>query len=469
MSNEKGSTAEGDFHVTEKLSEEQMRKNDAFNIGSYFLTLFWEEPFFLRIFQACDRVRSRLVPTAGVCVYEGRPTFLWNPDFVSPLPAKHVIGLLKHEAYHLIYNHCTSRRREPHMLWNWATDLSINSVISPSELPEGGLVPGKPFTKPSYWDKMDPASQERFEKLSNLIASFEPNHSADWYFERLLEDPTIKKMIEEAKYAEELLKKLGKECPLNGGGDDHSKWGKSVNGDGIETDLSDGERKLIEAEMRDALASAIREADGGNRWGSIPASMQGRIRSLLSNEVDWRAVLRQFVGMSRRSESKTSRKKSSRKNTVIERLTGIEHAFPGRARRHMAAINVYVDQSGSVDDTALSLLYGELNSLSKRTTIKFFPFDTEVDVENSFVWKKGQRRPELGRFRCGGTSFQAVVDHASSDPECDGVIILTDGECSQPTPFRKRLAYLIAPGQRLCFQPRVGEILIQMTGNKAID
>lgn len=460
-------TSKGDFLDRVQVSPEQQKLNDKFEIGKFFLTLFWEEPFFLRIFQACDRIKSRRVPTAGVCVYKESPAFLWNPDFVASLPPKHVIGLLKHEAYHLIYSHVTSRARDPHMLWNWAADLSINCVISENELPEGGLVPGKAFKQPAHWDKMSPEEQARFTKISNLIAGLEPHHSADWYFERLMEDPEVQKMCAEAKAMEELAKKFGKAlADALGGGDDHSKWGKILNEDGTESDIPDGMRRLIEAELKDALAKAVREADGSNRWGSIPASMQGRIRSLLSNEVDWRAVLRQFVGMSRRSESRTSRKKSSRKNTVVERITGIEHAFPGRSRRHTAAINVYVDQSGSVDDESLTLLYGELRSLAKRTTIKFFPFDTEVDVEHSFVWKKGQTKPDLNRFRCGGTSFQACVDHANADPECDGMVILTDGECYQPTPYRKRLAYLIVPGRKLLFEPRVGEIVIQMQGNK---
>ena len=53
--------------------------------------------------------------------------------------AKQVKGLLKHECYHLVFEHTTQRKHEPHIIWNYGTDCAINSVIPEDELPECGL------------------------------------------------------------------------------------------------------------------------------------------------------------------------------------------------------------------------------------------------------------------------------------------------------------------------------------------
>lgn len=472
MTKVESNTSEGTLAKRKKVTPEQQAENDKFDLGPYFLNLFWSEPFFISVFRHLSRIKDRkLVPTAGVAIVRDRPTLLWNPDFVASLPHAHIFGLLKHEAYHLIYRHVTGRRQEPHRIWNWACDLAINCALNPEELPEGGLVPGKAFKRPADedWAEMSSQEQERFEKLSALIAGLETEHSAEWYFERLLEDETIQEMMAEMQAAEDLAKAIGKQLAdaLEGGADAHDLWGKAVDADGNEVELPDGMRQLIEGEIRQAIAEGVKAADGGNKWGSVPSYMQKSIRAMISSEVDWRALLRQFVGHSRRANWRSSRKKLNRKEGAVFEATGLSHVYPGRGRDHEANIFVYVDQSGSVDDASLELLYGELRNLSKRTTFHFFPFDTEVDVENSFIWKKGQSRAELGRFRCGGTSFQACIDHANSSKDrCDGVIILSDGECSKPTPCRVRLAYLICPNNKLYFEPSPGEMVIQMTGNK---
>ena len=66
-------------------------------------------------------------------------TMLWNPRFLAALSTRHVIGVMKHECYHLIFEHTTTRRHDPHRVWNYATDLAINSLIPENELPEGFL------------------------------------------------------------------------------------------------------------------------------------------------------------------------------------------------------------------------------------------------------------------------------------------------------------------------------------------
>ena len=89
---------------------------------------------------------------------------------------------------------------------------------------------------------------------------------------------------------------------------------------------------------------------------------------------------------------------------------------PGSRRKYTSSWAVYVDQSGSVGDESLSLLFGELSQLAKKTSFDVYYFDTEVDVDSKFTWKKGSRVSPK-RTRCGGTNFEAPTKHAHQNME----------------------------------------------------
>ena len=118
---------------------------DAFDLTPHLIRLMWDEPFFACILRIVKKIRTNKIPTAGVLAKDGEITMWWNPKFLAGLDPDKVKGLLKHEAYHLIFEHTTTRKHEPHIVWNYATDLAINSLINKDELPEGGLIPGQPF------------------------------------------------------------------------------------------------------------------------------------------------------------------------------------------------------------------------------------------------------------------------------------------------------------------------------------
>ena len=88
-----------------------------------------DEPFFASIVINLKKIKTFSIPTAGVTVKDNALSLFWNPDFVAGLSEKKFFGLMKHECYHLIFQHVVARKQEPHLLWNIATDLAINSLI----------------------------------------------------------------------------------------------------------------------------------------------------------------------------------------------------------------------------------------------------------------------------------------------------------------------------------------------------
>jgi len=401
---------------------EEEAKN--FSLDPHLLNLMWDEPFFSSVLRPITKVKTDSIPTAGVLAKEGSIMMWWNPMFLASLTPKKVKGLLKHECYHLVFEHTTARKHDPHVLWNYATDLAINSVIPEDELPECGLIPGKEFTPltEEQREKMGDDAISRYELISNKIASFPKEKSSEWYFAELMDDEEVREAIEKNNESGDFTLSM----------DDHEGWGE----------MSEEERELIRGKVKQVLREAAKKADSSNSWGSVPSSMRAEIRKLISNEVDWRAILKTAIGTKKRAGRDTSIRRLNRKYPGIH---------PGSRRKYTSSWAVYVDQSGSVDDESLGLLFGELTHLAKRTSFDVYYFDTEVDEENMFSWKKG-RSVNPRRTRCGGTDFEAPTEHAHKHSEkYDGYIILTDGYAPKPKPSKMRRVWIITPDGSLQF------------------
>ena len=117
-----------------------------FDLNKHTARLLMKEPFFAALSRKIDKKASTVVPTAGVKVNQetGQFEMVYNPEFFEGLSDEHRTGVLKHEFYHLIFEHVTGRLPEAGMSrkWNFATDLAINSHLI-GELPEGALIPGE--------------------------------------------------------------------------------------------------------------------------------------------------------------------------------------------------------------------------------------------------------------------------------------------------------------------------------------
>jgi len=433
---------------------------DAFDLDPHLINLMWDEPFFSKVLRPVTKVRSEDIPTAGVLAKDGDINMWWNPYFLAGLTAKRVKGLLKHECFHLVFEHTTTRRMEPHRLHNYATDLAINSMIPEEELPEGGLIPGKAFKPltPEEVEKFGPKATERYTRISDKIAALPKGLSSEQYFALLQEVADDieqggkgKSLAQAMKDGDvrvdgdgNLVDKDGNPVSIVPGGmDDHEGW----------DDMGEEERELLKGKIRQALEKATRECDSSGQWGSIPAETRQKLRDLLVREVDWRSVLKQFCGMTQRADRESNVKRLNRKYPGIH---------PGAHYSYTSSIAVYIDQSGSVGDADLELLFGNLMTLAKHTEFTLFNFDTEVDEKSERVWK-GNKNPGLARTRCGGTDFKAASDHANKNKHrFDGYLILTDGECNDPGPSLLKRGWVIVPDRKLMFSPSKRDFVIKM-------
>ena len=431
-----------------KLASEADAAN--FKLDPHLISLMWSEPFFSKILRKVTKKPSNSIPTAGVLAKDGQLMMWYNLRFMAGLTPAQVKGLLKHECYHLIFEHTTTRRHDPHIIWNYATDLAINSLIPEEELPEGGLIPGKAFAEltEEQKTKMGEESVGRYERVSAKIESFPREKSAEWYFSHLQDVADDIQNEQQGQGGEPGEPGDGEgQGGMPGPMDDHDGW----------DELTDEERQLVKGKVKQALEEAVRDADSSGNWGSVPSGMRGHLRELISKEIPWQSVLKKFCGMTRRANRSSSVKRLNRKYPGIH---------PGSQKGYTSSIAIYIDQSGSVDDEALSLFFGELRNLARQTNFTIFNFDTSVDEDSEREWTRN-RTPGIERTRCGGTDFQAVTDHANKNTSrFDGYLILTDGECYEPTPSRLKRGYVICPGRKLYFDAPKRDFVIQMTQKK---
>ncbi len=389
-----------------------MSDDKTFNLNMHTFRLLQQEPFFASLSRRIHKHASKAIPTAGVCINPHTAQFemLYNPDFMGKLTDKEKLGVLKHEFYHIIFEHVTSRLPPEGMnlKWNVATDLAINSHIM-DELPEGGCIPSKKDTP--------------FE-------SYPVGLSAEAYYDMIKNDDQFKPKDGDGQDGDgQGGQGGGQGDPSQGNAkgqgqgssledynlDDHSGWGEA-----------DEETKAMAKErLKDAMEKAAKDANSGRGWGSVSASVRKQIMDMITPKVDWKKVLRYFIKQSQRADKRSTVRRLNKRFPYI-------HA--GKKVRRQAKIAISIDQSGSVSDSMLAAFFSELNALAAYATFTVIPFDTEVDESLVYEWKKGQKRT-WDRVKCGGTCFDAPTIYVNKN-KFDGHIILTDMEAPKPKPSK---------------------------------
>ena len=365
------------------MSEEEKQE---FDLNKHTARLLMNEPFFAGLSRRVDKRKTTEIPTAGVTVDPKTAQFvlMYNADYFSKLTDTQKLGVLKHEFYHLVFEHVTGRKPEGGLTKkdNMCMDLAINSHLM-GELPDNCCIPGQ---KPFEWA--------------------EPGKSYEWY---------------KANWQEP----EGGEGGEGEGGDptdsfdDHSGWDQ----------VDNTENEIAKERLKEAIKKAAEEANQSGSWGSIPAQCRKEIMDRLKVRINWEKALRYFV--------KTSQK-ADKKSTVRRINKRFPYIHPGKKVKRHARFAVSIDQSGSVDDEMLGKFFAALDKLAKLASFTVVPFDTEVCEDHVFEWKKGKRY-KAERVRYGGTCFDAPTKWVN-ERGFDGHIVLTDMMAPKPVTSKcKRL------------------------------
>jgi len=365
-------------------------EKSGFNLNMHVARLLMDEPFFAVLSRQIEKQATESIPTAGVRVNPDTAQFelVYNPSFFEELEDKEKKDVLLHEFYHCIFEHVTGRMPEGKMtrLWNFATDLAINSHLE--NLPEGCLKPGE-----------------------GTFADLPSGKSAEWYHAKLKKDGVEDDEGDGEGDGEG--EGGGKGEPGDGDGqfDSHDGW----------EEVDEQTKAMARERIKDSIKKAAEECAKSRSWGSVSGELRKDILDRFTAKVDWKKVLRYFVKTSQRANKASTMKRINRRYPYVH---------PGRKTSRTAKIAISIDQSGSVSDEMLAAFFTELNKLAEIAEFTVVPFDDKVFEAKVYVWKKGEHK-RRERVLCGGTNFDAPTDYVNKHA-FDGHIILTDMYAPKP-------------------------------------
>ncbi len=363
-----------------------------FDMNEHIYRLMLPEPFLGLISRKIDKVATDTIPTAGVWFNKARGSYelKYNPEFMAALTEPQVREVLKHEFYHIMFEHCSGRFAPPVdqldvFCFGQGTDLAINSFLP--ELPEHIWVPGKG----------DCTTIMPGKGVYKDLPLFQ---TSEWYIS------AVREMV-----------KNGMKEMEGGSMDDHSGWGEEG-----------ADSKLAREVIRQILEDAYQDVQRGTGWGSVPEAIQKQLGDYLAGaaKIPWAEVVRNWIRGTQRSD----------KQSTVRKINKRFADLPGKKIRRHCKILVARDESGSVSDALVKNFCQEMSGLSEICTFFFTGFDTECGEDDITEWKKGTS-PPMTRTKHGGTDFSAPTKLANeSRHNFDALIIMTDLGASKPIESR---------------------------------
>lgn len=372
--------------------------------------LLHKEPFwFVLLKSVAPRLSSR-VETACVTVTQAQLQMLFNPHFVEQLSEEQFLGLVLHELLHVALGHLGHRyRAENTLLWNLATDCSVNQLIPEKLLPPGAVTPALLRVRPrqsaeQYYEHLT----AKKDLINPLLPDFHPMES---------DDPDLPGFLKRV----EILPSSEGENPLYVNlYDDHKMWSDMVE--------SQSSRQALQA--TEIICSAAQACRSGAK-ASVFGDLEGLSETLVlikkgAAAVDWKKEVKRFMQVSRKPTLRAT--DWSRPN---RRFRHKSLFIPGNrlleGKQQYPHFYVALDTSASISGEEMSRFLAEVNWLSRLDPdikLTILQCDTKIHLVETF--RPAEQFQIRGR---GGTSFvpvfKYVKEHQTSGIQ--HVIYLTDG------------------------------------------
>lgn len=419
MSQEKKMTPEEEaklqllFETTKPQAEERMTRS---------LTMMqFSEPLYQYPLLLLKKIPTLDCPTMGVGASNMTLFLVYNPIFVMRLSEEELSAVLKHEAAHVLLQHLTRsffQKARPKM-WNIAADFTINPRIR--NIPKWGLFP----------------------KENN----FEDNQSAEMYYKLLMKRKEEK--IEQIKKGMKAAGMIGQGTP--GEGDEDDEFIDSLIGEALDDHsgwdhINESDMPLVYEKIKEMSLRAV-DAQNAKGWGNIAGISAEEILAANVPIVNWRRELRYFLNRFELYGHMNTRKRPSRRYGYVQ---------PGTKKDYKSRVLVAIDTSGSVASEELAMFLTELNSMIGHAVVDLIFFDYVVHGEPIRFRNRKKTLDFKGR---GGTNFDAPMQMAAN-LQYDGLIMMTDGECSFPPKPRYQVLWAICPRTGRHIDPPYGKKIV---------
>ena len=375
---------------------------------------------------------NRSVPTAGAGFYDNNFQLVVNPDFFNPLPLEQRMGILIHEADHIILKHLTRKGERDHKLFNVAADVALNQTIPEGWLPEGALYPksfklpnGKTWpenlTAEQYYelakDEKEKQEQEKDEQDSeeeceNCNGTGEQPKDEDGEGEEGEGEGEGGKEPCEACNGTGAKPGTGFQ-PSNGNPnltgqeeitiDSHDMWGE----------MTDAEEELAKEMMAKTLDEAM-EKSRGNTPANIEMIMElWRKKAKLS----WKKILKRYLSSKKGQRVGTIKKRNRRIRTLGVKGNKTSYDIP--------EVIVGLDTSGSMSNEEIANALVEINEVCKisNSNLKLVQIDTTIKGLEEY----DPKAKNFKRRGCGGTYMGAMAKYLKDNKtKYDVLVMISD-------------------------------------------
>lgn len=330
---------------------------------------------------------SKQIPTAAT---DGKTIFV-NPDFFAALTPDEQDGLLAHEVLHDALLHVPRRGGRDPQLWNVAADIVINGMLIKDGyiLPKGGL------------------RDQQLEK-----------YSTEEVYERL-----IQKQEQQKKHGDQ-QSSSGEQESGEGERDLLDQAPSDAEGQQSQAERSGGQaakEKEMERHWQQALEQARQRADN-MQIGTQPGGFTRELAQTAPGRLDWRSVLWRFL-VKTPSDFQDYDRRFVGRGLYLETTSGDN-----------LTVLVCVDTSGSINQQAVQVFLGELQSI-----LRSYPhLRCDLYFADSKVYgphRLSAQGPLPTPIGGGGTDFRPFFEQIPNyrppwDPSV--VIYMTDGYGSFP-------------------------------------
>lgn len=363
--------------------------------------MFINHPFFASLAIRQRLVETKDVPTMGT----DSVTLFYNPEWISTLTNKELLGVLCHEMMHVALGHTFRIGARNMDKWNTACDYAVNDLLLKQEdivLPASRL----------YDKKYEGMSAEH---IYNILKSDKgPGNSSIGDVKQYKQDPNA------------------------------TEPSDSTQGSGYEATAAEQEQKVKSQVQQAAMA--------GKQAGKLSEDLDRLVTEQLKTVVPWKEVLARFITQTVFNDYSWTR--------PSKRYQHMGVYLPQLSVPELSPVACIVDTSGSIGQREINLLTSELQGIFyafPETTVDVVYVDTRVCKHEEICASDIHLHPKGG----GGTDFRPgfkFIEKLDKGHAC--ILYFTDGWCNEfPKNVDLPTLWIITPNGHPNFTPPFGEVI----------
>tara|TARA_R110000782_G_scaffold115396_1_gene205453 strand:- start:86 stop:1348 length:1263 start_codon:yes stop_codon:yes gene_type:complete len=323
------------------------------------------------------------------------------PAMFNAEPLEQRIGTLKHEMLHIALGHLFRYNKQDTNFnnFNLAADCALNQEINRDHIPTGYYPDNFPNKKANnhwgqttefYYNLLETNKEDESTNKNSNNSQSKAGSSGNQQ-----KNPTEGKLI-----------------------GDHAKWKETKGDEYVQQEIT---KNMLEKAADNTVKSR----------GNLPSNYVNMLENITRRrEVDWKKVIRNVVG----NKKANIRKTLMRKNRRMPNANWVK----GRTKDRIFELAVISDVSGSVSDTALTALWGEIINICHmfNTPVKVVQVDTKPKAPEELT----KNTKAINRKARGGTYLSPAINTLKEHKvPYNALVITTDGELctSDVEPFSK--------------------------------